>query len=378
MTNDKSNNDGIQQQSSNESGRRSFLKKSAGIATAAFSSVLVSNAFSQMAGRYVDGAEPIHYPDPDIISLDSRFKYRLGNAAIERVYTGMSWAEGPAWNAVGRYLVWSDIPANEQLRMTDEDGHISRRFRSPSGYSNGNTFDYEGRQLSCEHLNRRVVRYETNGSLTVLADSYNGVSLNAPNDVVVHPNDGSIWFTDPGYGSLGIYEGTDANNGSPQPYQKEAIYRVDAVSGVVTKVTDQIYKPNGLCFSPDYTRLYATDSGVSHYGEAKQEIKVWDIDGDKVKNGRRFASMAYQGRKGIADGIRCDVDGNIWSSAGWAGAGYDGVHIFASNGDRIGMILLPEICSNLCFGGAKRNRLFMTASQSIYSVYVGTQGAHIS
>jgi gluconolactonase len=289
------------------------------------------------------------------------------------------WAEGPAWNGVGRYLLWSDIPSNEQLRWLEEDGHVTRRFRFPSGNSNGNTFDFQGRQIACEHGNRRVVRYEYNGSITVLADSFEGKQFNAPNDAVVHPEDGAIWFTDPGYGSLMNYEGNKADTGSVQPFQKEAIYRIDANSGKIEKVTDEIFKPNGLCFSPDYKMLYVADTGASHYPDAPKNIKVWDVvNGERLANGREFTSMEYQGKAGFADGIRADVDGNIWASAGWVGDGYDGVHIFAPNGERIGLIKLPEICSNVCFGGSKRNRLFMTGSQSLYAVYVETQGAHIT
>ena len=352
--------------------RRQFMKQ------AAVGSMATLGAASSLANsdRYQPGASPIRYPDPDIISLDKRFGYRIGNAAIQRLHTGMRWAEGPAWNAVGRYVVWSDVASNEQLRLTTENDHVSHGFRSPSNFSNGNTFDLQGRQLACEHLARRVVRYEVNGSLTVLAAEFDGKSFNAPNDIVVNPLDGSVWFTDPGYGSLGVYEGTNANNGSPQPYQKEAVYRIDDKTGVVSKVTDEIYKPNGLCFSPDYKKLYVADSGVSHYAKAAGEIKVWDVDGARLKNGRRHTLTAKGKQKGIVDGIRCDVDGNIWAGAGWAGEGYDGVHIFAPDGERIGQIVLPEICSNICFGGKHRNRLFMTASQSLYSVFVGTQGAH--
>ncbi len=335
-------------------------------------------ASAQDPGRYLAGAAPIRYPEPDVLPLDPRFTYKIGNAAIERIYTGMRWAEGPAWNAVGRYLIWSDIPNDEQLRYTEENDQVSRNFRKPSGNSNGNTFDFQGRQIACQHKERRVIRFEHDGSTTVLASEYNNKGFNAPNDVVVNPNDDSIWFTDPGYGSLGWYEGIKAPNDSPQPYQKEAVYRIDAQNGKIEKVTDDIYKPNGLCFSPDYKKLYVSDTGSSHYSKAKAVIKVWDIDGKKLKNGRNFCSMTYKGKTGGADGIRCDIHGNIWSSAGWAGEGYDGVHIFAPNGDRIGVILLPEICSNLCFGGKHRNRLFMCASQSIYSVYVETQGAHIT
>lgn len=356
--------------------RRSFVKTLAGTSLGLATASMLAKA--QDGSRYLPGAAPVRFPEPDVISLDSRFTYKVGNASIERIATGMRWAEGPAWHGAGRFLIWSDIASNEQLRWTEEDGHVSHNFRFPSGNSNGNTFDYQGRQISCEHLKRRVVRYEYDGSVTVLADSFNNKSFNAPNDAVVNPNDGSIWFTDPGYGSLGIYEGTKASTGSVQPYQKEAVYRIDAKSGHVSQVTDEIFKPNGLCFSADYKKLFVSDSGGSHYPKAKSEIKVWDIDGDKLKNGKTFASMKFKGVTGGADGVRADVDGNLWVAAGWAGKGYDGVHIFAPNGDRIGQIVLPEVCSNICFGGQFRNRLFMTASQSVYSVYVGTQGAHIT
>ncbi|MCB1684854.1 MAG: SMP-30/gluconolactonase/LRE family protein [Pseudomonadales bacterium] len=327
-------------------------------------------------------AEPVRYPHPDLKTLDSSFKGFLGNTPIRRLYTSpeMYWAEGPAWNSAGKYLVWSDIPANVQYRWLAEDGHVSV-FRGDSNYSNGNTFDREGRQISFEHLTRRVVRYEVDGSVTVLAESFDGKSLNGPNDGIVHPN-GDLWFSDPGYGALGEYEGTDAPGDSPQPFQKEAVYRLDLKTRKLHKVSDEIFKPNGVCFSPDYTRLYVADTGASHYGAAAPPlIKSWDVvDESRLVNGRVFASMAMDldGKTvaGFADGIRCDRDGNIWSSAGWVGAGYDGVHVFNPEGQRVGQILLPELCANLCFGGVKHNRLFMTASQSLYAVYTGTRGAH--
>ena len=365
-------------------GRRSFVAAAAGMATLAF-------AQGGEARDYGPNAPPVRYPDPDIITLDDRFKkYALGNSPIQRLYHSqeMLWAEGPAWNAVGRYLLWSDIPNNVQMRWLEEDGHVST-FRNPAGNSNGNTFDYEGRQIACEHGNRRVLRYEHNGKTTVLADKFDGKPLNAPNDAVVHPEDGAIWFTDPGYGSLMNYEG---NKGELQ--LKEAVYRIDAKSGKIEKMTDDIFKPNGLCFSPDYKKLYVADTGASHYKEAPRNIKVWDVvDSRKLANGKEFTSMTLTMKRelpkgvsgptmvdkaGFADGIRCDVDGNIWASAGWVGDGYDGVHCFAPDGTRIGQILLPEICSNVCFGGTKRNRLFMTGSTSLYAVYVETQGAHIT
>jgi gluconolactonase len=313
--------------------------------------------------------------------LDKRFKYKIGNTTIMRLYTGTLWAEGPAWNAVGRYLVWSDIPRNEQLRYNEEDDHIGRRFRYPSNYSNGNTFDFQGRQISCEHFTRQVARYEWDGTRTVLADKHDGKEFNAPNDVVVHPHDGSIWFTDPGYGSLFAYEGNLINPGNPQPIRKEAIYRIDAQTGKIDMVTDELWKPNGLCFSPDYKKLYVADTGASHYSEqgAIRNITAFDVvDGRSLRNKSMLCDTKLGDKTGGYDGIRCDTDGNIWAGAGWAGDGYDGVHCIAPDGTKIGQIRLPEICSNVAFGGHRGIRLFMTASQSLYAVYLKVQGAHIT
>ena len=348
--------------------RRRFLKLGA-LAAAGTAGVTALAGPANGSPRDWSGSDPVRYPDPDVLVLDERFaKYKVGNAAIQRLWTGALWAEGCAWNAAGRYLVWSDIPNNRLLRRLDEDGHVGV-FLAPSNNTNGNTFDREGRLLSCEHDARRVVRHEHDGTIRVLADNWQGKPLNAPNDIVVH-QDGGIWFTDPGYGIMMDYEGHLA-----KLEIKEAIYRIDPVSGKMEMVSDEGFKPNGLCFSPDYQKLYVADTG----GPDPRGIDVYDVTPDqKLRNRRRFCSMEWNGKMGGSDGIRVDVDGNVWSAAGWAGEGYDGVHIFAPDGKRIGAIRLPEICANLCFGGPRRNRLFMVASQSLYALYVNTRGAHIT
>jgi gluconolactonase len=345
--------------------RRTFL-------TAAFAAAVAARGAGQTpqsSGVSLDPTprdwskpETIRYPDPDIVALDQRFRrYIVGNTPIRRLHTGTLWAEGPAWNGAGRYLMWSDIPNNVQMRWIEDDGRVTL-FRSPSGYSNGNTFDYEGRQLSCEHGNRRVVRYEPNGTVTVIAEKFQGKRFNSPNDIVVHP-DGSIWFTDPIYGIRGNYEGFKS-----EQELKEAVYRVDPKSGQIDKVTDDANEPNGICFSPDYKKLYVADTGTPH------DVRVYDVDGKSLRNGKVFIVMQMPGTNNptIADGMRCDADGNVWAGA------RPGVQVIAPSGERIGMIRLPETCANVCFGGQRRNRLFMTASQSLYAVYVETVGAHIA
>jgi gluconolactonase len=345
------------------------------------------------------GAPTTYFTDPDVLTIDPSFNgLRQPNAAIKRLWTGALWSEGPAWSGVGRYLVWSDIPNNRQMRWLEDDGSVTV-FRAPSNNSNGNTFDFQGRQLSCEHLMRRLVRYEHDGSITVLADSYQGKRLNSPNDVIPHP-DGSYWFTDPPYGGQ-FYEGAPDAPGGPsnragrlkprlgQPPEAgnlkrelpTSVYRLDP-GGRLDLVIDesQLADPNGLCFSPDYKKLYviSTGRGPGDTGPGgTRDMHVFDVGSDnKLSNKNLFTDFMVDGVKCGPDGVRADVDGNLWcsSNAGRA-VGYSGVTVWNPDGKLIGRIRLPEVCGNVCFGGPKRNRLFMAASQSLYAVYVQTQGA---
>jgi gluconolactonase len=346
------------------------------------------------------GAPPnVYFNDPDILSIDPSFnQYVQPNAPIQRLWTGGLWLEGPAWNGVGRFLVFSDIPNNRQLRWIEDDGRVAI-YRAPSNNSNGNTFDFEGRQLSCEHLTRRVVRYEHDGSVTIIAESFDGKRFSSPNDVVAHP-DGSYWFTDPPYGAS-LYEGQPDQAGGPANLQgrirprvgqaaesgamrrelPNAVYRVDRTGRVDRVATEELVPdPNGLAFSPDYKRLYVVSTGRgpgdTHAG-GKGDLHVFDVGADNKLSGHRvFSDFMVEGIRCAPDGVRCDVDGNVWcsSNAGRA-VGYSGVTIWSPQGRLIGRIRLPEVCGNLCFGGPKRNRLFMAASQSLYAVYVNTQGA---
>jgi gluconolactonase len=339
--------------------RRTFMNLTASTATA-----LALHPLARAAEH--TQKTPVLYPDPAVEVIDPRFaKYKVGNAAVERLYTGTRWAEGPVWFGDGHYLLFSDIPNNRILRWLEDTGEVSV-FRNPSNYSNGNFRDRQGRLLTCEHDSRRLTRTEYDGTITVLMDGYQGKKLNAPNDLAVH-SDGAIWFTDPGYGIMSNYEGHKATFELPAN-----VYRLDPKTREVTVVASDMDKPNGLCFSPDEKLLYIVDTGVPKRPTDPHQIRVYDVvDGVRLKNGRMFVDMS----PGNSDGIRCDVDGNVWSAAGWAGESYNGVHVFAPDATLLGKIHLPESCANLCFGGAKKNRLFMAASQSLYAVYVGTEGA---
>ena len=304
------------------------------------------------------------YPDPHIEALDKRFKGSPGTGAVERVATGFRWAEGPAYFRAGGYLIFSDLPNNRMMRLLEDDNHLSV-FRSPSYNSNGNTVDRQGRLITCQHSARRVVRTEFDGRITIVADRYDGKRFNSPNDVVVASDD-SIWFTDPSYGIGGNYEGLRAE----QEQKTQNVYCVDGYTGAVTMVVDDFTQPNGLAFSPDEQKLYIVDSGLTHGGEA--HIRVFDVNAGKLTNGHVFAEGFAPG---FTDGMRVDIEGNVWTSMGWANPDEDGVRCFAPDGDLIGKIHLPETCANLTFGGLLRNRLYMCASTSIYALYVNTQGA---
>ena len=304
----------------------------------------------------------VRYPEPAVEEVDPRFaKYSLGSAAVELIATGGRWCEGPVWFGDGRYLLWSDIPNNRIMRWDEETGAVSV-FRRPANFANGNTRDRQGRLLSCEHATRRISRTEYDGTITTIADKFDGKPLNSPNDIVCK-SDGSIWFTDPPFGILGFYEGYVAT-----PQLPTNVYRVDPRTGAVTVVSGEINRPNGLAFSPDESKLYVVEAGVT-----PRIIQVFDVveGGTKLANKRRFIEAG----PGTPDGFRVDVDGNLWCGWGMGSADLDGVMIFNPDGKPIGRIALPERCANLCFGGTYRNRLFMTGSTSIYSLYVNTQGA---
>jgi gluconolactonase len=301
------------------------------------------------------------YPDPLVHAVDPSFaRYKLNLAKVERIFTGCRWSEGPVWLGDLRCLLWSDIPNNRVLRWDEETG-TTMVFRKPSDFTNGNTRDRQGRLVSCEHGGRRVRRTEHDGMITTLAATFDGRRLNSPNDVIVK-SDGSVWFTDPPFGILGYYEGYKA-----EPELPGNVYRVDGTTGELTVVADDVNGPNGLAFSPDESKLYIVASRAN-----PREILAYDVTGGgRTLTNRRTFIVAGPG---TPDGFRVDVDGNLWCGWGMGEEGFDGVWIFNADGAHIGRIDLPERCANLCFGGTYRNRLFMAASTSVYSLYVNTQG----
>ncbi len=311
--------------------------------------------------RWDSDAPPIRYPDPDIQVLDTRFQHMvLGHAAIERIAGGCRFTEGPVWFGGLRQLVFSDIPNDRLMRWDEETGAVAP-LRTQAGYPDGNTRDGQGRLITAELGTRRLTRTEHDGAITVLADHFEGTRLTGANDVIVK-SDGSIWFSDNGAGIRGNYLGHKA----PQEHPFR-VYRLDPRTGTLSIAVGDMARPNGLAFSPDESRLYVVDTP----GDRPKSTWVYDIveNVTAAANGRVF----FDG-DGWADGMRCDTEGHVWCGVS-GGEGQDGVAVFATDGTLIGRILLPERCANVCFGGKKRNRLFMAASQSVYALYVEAQGA---
>jgi gluconolactonase len=301
-------------------------------------------------------------PTPEFEGLDERFaKLRFENVHLERLYTGCRWAEGPAYFAAGKYLVWSDIPNDRVLRFDETSGAVST-FLAPANNHNGHSVDREGRLIACEHRGRCISRIEHDGSRRVLADRFEGKRLNSPNDAIVK-SDGSIWFSDPTYGIDSDYEGDAA----PPEINGSYVYRIDPDSGEVSAVATDFVKPNGLAFSLDEKQLYIADTGATHIKNGPRHIRVADVSADGRSLGQ--AKLFAQSTAGLFDGFRLDTNGNIWTSAG------DGVHVYAPDATLIGKIKVPEVVANLCFGGPKRNRLYICATTSLYAVYVNARGA---
>ena len=294
------------------------------------------------------------------VQLDERFDRLVpGPARLEKLAEGFRWAEGPAYFPAGRYLIWSDIP-NDRMMRYDETSNAVSVFRTPAGYSNGNTVDRQGRLVTCEHGNRRVTRTEHDGSLTVLASHYQGKRLNSPNDAVVK-SDGSIWFTDPAYGIDSDYEGHRAEGEIGGCH----VYRIDPGSGEIAIVADDFVRPNGIAFSPDESRLYVADTGATHVANGPRHIRVFDVgENGRLTGGEVFATST----SGLFDGFRLDEAGRLWTSAG------DGVHCYADDGTLIGKILVPETVANVAFGGPKRNRLYICGTTSLYAMMLHVNG----
>ena len=342
--------------------RRSFLTAAAATTAVATTSAFAADKWGR--DRDWSGNSPVSYPEPAVEVHDKRFKGRQGNAKLERLWTGALWLEGPVYMGDWKCFLCSDIPNHRVMRWNEDDNQVST-FQHESFYANGHIRDRQGRLIACEHDSRRVRRLEHDGNWTVLMDSFNGKKLNGPNDAAVS-SDGAIWFTDPGYGILGPYEGHLDSFELPTN-----VYRIDPNTGKAEVVIDDFKRPNGLCFSPDEKKLYIVDTGATDGPQYPAHVRVFDVNGGKLSNGKVFADF----RPGFTDGIRCDTDGNLWCAWGWGGPDTNGIRIHAPNGDAIGMIHTPEIVSNFVFGGHKRNRLFMAGSTSMYSLYVNAVGA---
>jgi gluconolactonase len=295
--------------------------------------------------------------------IDNRFNQLvLGNVHLETLYTGCRWSEGPVYVPAGRYLLWSDIPNDRVMRWDETDGSVSV-FQSPAWNSNGHTLDRQGRVIACEHRGRCVSRTEHDGRRTVLASHFNGSRLNSPNDVVVKSDD-SIWFTDPTYGIDSEYEGDFAHSevGASQ------VYRIDGLTGELSVVIQDMEKPNGLAFSPDENYLYVVDTGISHRPDGPRTVRRFAVSSDG-KALEANSELFAQATVGLFDGLRIDIHGNLWLGAG------DGVHCVSSQGELLGKIKVPEVVANVCFGGPKRNRLFICGTRSLYAIYLRTTGA---
>jgi gluconolactonase len=294
-------------------------------------------------------------------SLDHRFaQCFIVHERVDRLWTGGRWCEGPAWFAAHRLLVWSDIPNNRMLRYDEVNGSVGV-FRQPSNNTNGNTVDRQGRLISCEQLTRRVTRTEHDGRITVLADRWQGRRLNSPNDVVVH-SDGGVWFTDPDYGILSDYEGEKAESEIGGCH----LYRIDPATGEVERMADDFVKPNGLAFSPDESLLYVADTGASHDPDGPRHMRCFQVEGDGRRLGR--SRLFAECTAGLFDGFRLDRDGRLWTSAA------DGVHVYTPEAELIGKVRVPEIVANVCFGGPRRNQLFICATSSLYVCHLKING----
>lgn len=353
--------------------RRSFL------ATAAASAAAAATATSAFAGtdkfgrdRDWTGEDPVTYPEPAFEVKDKRFSGRQGNATLQRIWHGSGndralWCEGPVWMGDWGCLLWSDIPNHRVLRWNEDDGHVSV-YQTESGYSNGHGRDNQGRLIACEHDTRRMRRREYDGTWTILCDSFDGKKLNAPNDVATH-HDGSLYFTDPGYGIMGPYEGHKAEFELPT-----RVYRIDPAGKVTIAAEGPMRRPNGICFSPDFKRCYVVDTGATDGPGNPANIIVFDVKGTALSNPKVFADFA----PGFTDGVRCDTDGNVWCSWGWGGMDTNGVRVHHPDGSLLAFLHTPEVIANLTFGGTKRNRLMMCGSTSIYALYVNAVGHALS